>query len=328
MSLPGIHHITALASDPQRNLRFYTGFLGLRLVKQTVNFDAPDTYHLYYGDEVGRPGTLLTFFPFPDAGRGRRGAGETTAVAFSVPPGSSDFWIDRLSSNGIRFDGPGKRFDEEYIRFEDPDGMVVELFEDGSANGLPEWKGGSVPAAYAVRKLHGATFTQRDLSAAKTFLTETMGFETGPVEGSRHRFFAGTEGARAAIDIVVDPSAPQALQSAGSVHHIAWRVETDDGQREWRKKLAGAGHGVTQILDRSYFRSIYFREPGGVLFEIATDQPGFAVEENPHELGMHLKLPQWLESNRTRIERVLPPLDLSIPSSLRSSRFQDRSVDN
>ena len=326
MSLPGIHHITALASDPQRNLRFYTGFLGLRLVKRTVNFDAPDTYHLYYGDEVGRPGTLLTFFPFPDAGRGRRGAGETTAVAFSVPPGSSDFWIDRLSHNGIRFDGPENRFDEECIRFEDPDGMIVELFEDGSAK-LPGWEEGPVPPDYSVRKLHGATFTHGDLMPSKEFLSGMMDFEIGQVEGNRHRFFAGSGGARARIDIVVDPLAGRGVQSAGSVHHIAWRVASDDEQREWRTKLVAAGHGVTQVLDRAYFRSVYFREPGGVLFEVATDQPGFAVDEDPHELGTHLKLPQWLEPDRTRIERVLPPLDLSLASSARSSRFQDRTVE-
>ena len=315
MSILGIHHITSLASDPQRNLEFYTGFLGLRLVKQTVNFDAPDVYHLYYGDELGHPGTILTFFPFPDAARGKHGAGETTAVAFSVPTVSFDFWIDRLARNGIKFEGPGKRFDEDFISFEDPDGMPVELFEDVSTNDLPGWPGGAVPTPYALRKLHGVTFTHQHLADAEAFLTGMMGFRIGVSDGNRHRFFAGTGENAATIDIVVEPAAVRSRQSAGSVHHIAWRVPTNEEQMQWRLKLIEDGHGVTPIIDRMYFRSIYFREPGGVLFEIATDPPGFAVDESADELGTHLKLPSWLELNRPKIERVLPPLKL--PGSLR-----------
>ncbi len=316
MNIPGIHHITALASSPQRNMEFYSGVLGLRLVKQTVNFDAPDVYHLYYGNEVGLPGTLLTFFPFTEAERGRRGAGEITAVAFSVPDGSLDFWIDRRSRNGTRFEGPGRRCDEEVISFADPDGMTVELCADRSAHELPGWQGGPVPAAHALRKLHGATITHRDLALTRSFLIGMMGFEEGPAESNRHRFFAGADHGRAAIDIVVDPEAPRSRQSAGSVHHIAWRIKSNEEQQRWRNKLVDAAVGVTQILDRIYFRSIYFREPGGVLFEIATDLPGFAVDEPVDELGTHLKLPQWLEPERPRIERILPSLNLSIPLTL------------
>ncbi len=313
MDIKGIHHVTALASDPQANVDFYVGFLGLRLVKQTVNFDAPDVYHLYYGDEQGRPGTILTFFPFPDAARGKRGAGETSAVAFSIPVGTLEAWAERLSRKGAQFSGPDKRFGEEVISFDDPDGMKVELFADPSVGGVAGWTGSAAGSAHAIRGFHGVTFMHRELGRAAAFLTDVIGFVRGESDGSRHRFLAGPEEARARIDIVVDPAAPPARQSAGSVHHIAWRAKDDAEQLAWRDHLLRAGASPTPVIDRSYFHSVYFREPGGILFEIATDPPGFGTDETVDALGTHLKLPPWLESNRQVIERHLPPLSVPAP---------------
>jgi glyoxalase family protein len=319
MSISGIHHITSLASDAQQNVDFYAGFLGLRLVKQTVNFDAPDVYHLYYGDEIGRPGTILTFFPFPDAARGKRGTGEASAVAFTVPSGSLDFWVPHLSRKGVSFRGPDTRFGEKLISFEDPDGMVVELFEGAAGNDGPGWPGGPVDGRYAIRKFHGITLTHRSGAATSAFLTESLGFTAKGAEGNRHRHVAGTGTGQSVIDILEDAASAPARQSAGSVHHIAWRVKDDAEQLEWRQELRNKGAAPTQVMDRQYFHSIYFREPGGVLFEIATDPPGFSIDEPVDSLGSHLKLPPWLEPQRAVIARHLPPLEVPA-STARESR--------
>jgi glyoxalase family protein len=313
MSTKGIHHITSLASDPQRNVDFYAGFLGMRLVKQTVNFDAPDVYHLYYGDETGQPGTILTFFPFPDALRGKRGTGETSAVAFSVPAGAFDFWVERLSREGVPFRGPEPRFGQIVVSFEDPDGMSVELFEEDTVNAAaPAWQGSTVRAEFAVRRFHGFTVTHRAAGPTSEFLAEVMGFAAGGTEAGRRRFLAGDGSGRVCIDVVEDPASPAARRSAGSVHHVAWRAKDDADQLEWRHALRKAGASPTEVLDRQYFRSIYFREPGGVLFEIATDPPGFSIDESVDALGTRLQLPPWLEPDRPAIERHLPPL--KVPS--------------
>ena len=320
MSILGIHHITSLASDPQRNVDFYTGFLGVRLVKQTVNFDAPDVYHLYYGDDIGRPGTIMTFFPFPDAVRGKRGAGETSAVAWSVPVGSLAFWIERLSRTGIAFLGPVSRLGQTVISFEDPDGMAVELVEDAAVDEWPGWASGPIEQHYAVRKFHGITLTHRSAGPTSAFVAGALGFSAGGTEGTRHRYSAGTGAGRSVIDIMEDPTAPSARQSAGSVHHIAWRVKDDAEQLEWQGALRKSGAASpTQVMDRQYFHSIYFREPGGVLFEIATDPPGFSIDEPVDSLGTHLKLPPWLETDRSAIERHLPPLSVSAPQRRESA---------
>jgi glyoxalase family protein len=310
MKSSGIHHITAIAGDAQRNLDFYVAALGLRLVKRTVNFDAPEVYHLYYGDELGRPGTILTFFPYPGAARGKRGAGEAAALGFSVPGGSLDSWRDRLSRFGIAFAGREERFGEGLLSFEDPDGMVVELIEDASVDALPAWEGGTVGADQAIRRFHGATITQRSLEPASSFLADVMGFAAAGIEGARHRFILGPEEGRTRIDILLDPKAAAGRQSAGSVHHIAWRAADDEEQLLWRAALIEAGRSPTEVIDRCYFRSVYFREPGGLLFEIATDPPGFSADETKDALGGSLKLPRWLEPQRPSIERVLPPLSL------------------
>ncbi|HEY9593037.1 MAG TPA: ring-cleaving dioxygenase [Spirochaetia bacterium] len=315
MALLGIHHVTSLASDPQRNVDFYTGLLGLRLVKRTVNFDAPDVYHFYYGDETGTPGTLLTFFPFPDAARGKRGAGETTAVAFSVPSGSLATWGERLAREGVALlTGPSTRFGQSLLSFEDPDGMVVELVADPAVDAVPGWAGSPAGAAHAIRRFHGVTFTQTELERPGRFLTGVLGFSEDGVEGSRHRYGIGSPGSAAHIDIVVANGAGHGRQSAGSVHHIAWRVTDDAEQLRWRGDLQKAGVSPTPVMDRSYFHSIYFREPGGVLFEIATDPPGFAIDEPVTTLGEALKLPPWLEEHRPKIERHLPPISVATAS--------------
>jgi len=310
MSVLGIHHVTALASHPQRNVDFYAGFLGLRLVKQTVNFDAPDVYHLYYGDETGRPGTILTFFPFPNAVRGRRGSGEISAVALSIPPGSAGYWSERLARKGISVLGPGMRFGEVVLSFEDPDGMIVELVEDPSVTAVAGWSGGPVDPRHVPRRFHGVTMLHGSLPPTEGFLTAGMEMTPAGADGARHRFLAGSGPDQARIDVVVDTPAPAARQSAGSVHHIAWRVKDDAEQLQWRPRLRRAGTTPTQVMDRRYFHSIYFREPGGVLFEIATDPPGFLVDETRESLGTSLKLPPWLEPQRELIQRDLPPLSL------------------
>ena len=309
-TLGGIHHITALASDPQRNIDFYVGFLGLRLVKKTVNFDASDVYHFYYGDETGRPGTILTFFPFPNAAKGKKGAGETTAVAFSIPPDSLDYWISRLAVHGVDFDGPVPRFGEQVIGFEDPDGMTIELITDEAARAVPPWSGSAVEPAHAPRLLHGATLTESDHESSAKFLAATLGFRAAGQEGQRYRYLLGEGEAEAKIDVIFSPQLNHGRQSAGSIHHIAWRVAADEGQREWRELLENAGVSVTPVRDRLYFHSIYFHEPGGVLFEIATDGPGMMIDETVAELGTHLKLPPWFEPKRERLEQRLIPVAL------------------
>ncbi len=308
--LIGIHHITALASDPQKNIDFYVGFLGLRLVKKTVNFDAPDVYHFYYGDETGRPGTVLTFFPFPHATKGKRGAGETTAVSFSILPESMEYWVDRLAQHAIHFDGPKRRFNEDVLAFEDPDGMMIELVSNPAAASFPIWNGSAVDPHHAPRAFYGATFAEAQHERTAKLLTETMGFRFEKQEGDRYRYLIGSDGAEAKIDILSRPNAHPGSQSAGSVHHIAWRVATDEGQLEWQKILSGAGMYVTTVQDRQYFHSIYFREPGGVLFEIATDGPGMLIDEELSDLGTQLKLPPWFEPRRERIEQQLIPVKL------------------
>jgi len=306
----GIHHITALASDPQRNLDFYACILGLRLVKRTVNFDAPDVYHLYYGDEIGQPGTILTFFPFPNAVRGKRGTGEISAVAFQVPPAALEFWVERLSKYGIHIDGPFNRFGDEFISFQDPDGMTVELVFSASQFAFRHWSGSPISSEFSIRRLHSATLTVARREETDWILQNLLELGLSAQDDARFRYVSGTREGEATVDLLVRKDLPIARQSAGSVHHIAWRTTDSAGQMKWRKAIADSGMHVTEILDRQYFQSIYFREPGGILFEIATDTPGFAVDEKVENLGVELKLPPWLESERQKLERLLPPIEM------------------
>ncbi len=307
--LQGIHHITAIAGDAQRNVDFYRGVLGLRLVKQTVNFDAPDVYHLYYGDGEARPGTILTFFPFPGAAPGRRGAGQVAATAFSIPDHALGYWTDRLASHGVLVEGPQDVHGEQVLSFADPDGLALELVA-ARDDSRPGWTSGPVPAAHAIRGFYGATLWVRDLAPSAALLTETMGFrEVGRAAG-RIRFATGDGGPGNWVDLLAVPRLERGTGGAGTIHHIAWRVPEDQQQLAWRQRLLAAGRQVTPVQDRQYFHSIYYHEPAGVLYEIATDPPGFAIDEAPDQLGTQLQLPPWLESRRPQLERALPPLHL------------------
>jgi glyoxalase family protein len=289
--LLGIHHVTAFADGAQTSLDFYTGFLGLRLVKRTVNFDDPATYHLYFGDATGTPGTLLTFFPWPTAPAGRRGTGQASTVSFSVAKNSLPKWIDRARLAAVACSGPLVRFDEELITLTDPAGLTLELVASA-----PESDRDS------IERLHSTALSELAFEPTARLLLETLGFSLAKQESNRTRFEAGDN----YIDIVATPGVERAKLSSGMIHHIAWRVADETQQNAWRAKLTAAGLRVTRVMDRKYFTSIYFREPGGVLFEIATERPGFLVDESAGELGHSLQLPPWLEPVRESIERRLP----------------------
>ena len=308
-----IHHITAIAGDPDRNLRFYTRTLGLRLVKLTVNYDDPATYHFYFGDELGRPGTILTFFPWPDGSPGRLGTGLVAAVGFAIPPGSLGFWIERLLAQGVRYQGPTRRFEEPVLAFADPDGLALELIATERAGEIPGWADGPVPSEHAIRALHGATIWEDGDSGAADLLTGQLGFRRAAEEGNFLRLLGGDERG-AVLDLRRAPGFWRGAGGVGIVHHIAFRAADPADQLARRTALEQAGYDVTPVLDRTYFRSVYFREPGGVLFEVATDGPGFTVDESAAELGTSLKLPARYEAVRDRVAEALPPLVL--PSGL------------
>ncbi len=306
----GIHHITAIAGDPQTNLDFYAGLLGLRLVKLTVNFDDPGTYNLYYGDGAGHPGTILTFFPWPSAPRGRHGTGQVTETAFAIAEDAAEYWTARLAERGVAFTGPVDRFGEKVISFSDPDGMKVELVATRLAPPDTVWEAGPVPAPFAVCGFHSATLREADHRATAGLLTDTLGFRLTAQEGDRFRYAAESGDPAAIVDVVRAPGERFGRVLVGTVHHIAWRTPDDRQQGEWLSELTRRGYGVSPVMDRKYFHSIYFREPGNILFEIATDSPGFAVDEPAAELGSRLVLPAWLEPERAKLEAVLPPLRL------------------
>lgn len=306
--IPGIHHITAIATDAQQNVDFYAGVLGLRLVKQTVNFDDPGTYHLYFGDSKGNPGTILTFFPWMSVQGGRRGTGQATAVSFAVPPESFGFWIERLTRFSVEYDKPQRRFDEPVLAFRDWDGLALELVGVKNAESKPAWEMQGITGKEAIRGFHSVTLCEDGMESTAALLTSTMGAKKLKEEGSYFRFSFG-EGENASnVDLHCTPEFLRGVVAGGSVHHVAWRVPNDAAQVEWQAKIREAGLNVTPVLDRQYFKSIYFREPGGVLFEIATDPPGFARDEPEDALGQALKLPPWLESHREEIEGELPKL--------------------
>jgi glyoxalase family protein len=314
MEISGLHHVTAMASNPAMNVDFYTRILGLRLVKKTVNFDDPGTYHLYYGDETGSPGTILTFFPWEGARPGTVGGGQVTEYSFRIPPGSVAFWQEHLQRSNVESGGPSKRFGEALLTLRDPDGFAISLIETPAPSQIRPWTGSSVPQEFAIRGFHGATLTLQNISRTTRLLESVMGCERGPVEENRTRVYIGTGETRGAVDLLEIPTVRNGTMGTGIVHHIAWRTPTDEAQIEARRQLIGAGLGVSPVMDRKYFHSIYYREPGGVLFEIATDPPGFDVDEPRDELGKKLMLPPWLESSRNIIEKALPSLEPNPPT--------------
>ena len=307
-TITGIHHITAIAGEPQRNLDFYTAVLGLRLVKLTVNFDDPGTYHFYFGAARGAPGSILTFFPWVSVPRGRAGTGQVAAVAFAVPAGSLGYWRERLSRHGAEL--ADKRFGEEVLRFEDPDGLALEIVATVSAAGGAAWNGGSVDPRHAIAGFHSATLLEEGYENTAALLEKVMGLSAVATEGNRYRYRMGSGGPASTIDVVCAPDSRPGRLGAGTVHHIAWRTPNDAQQLAWRKRLVGDGYNVSPVMDRTYFHSIYYREPGGILFEIATDPPGFDVDESRDHLGEHLMLPPDVEPYRKSLERALPPLTL------------------
>ncbi|MFI5013315.1 MAG: ring-cleaving dioxygenase [Hyphomicrobiales bacterium] len=307
MTEPGIHHVTTIAGPARRNLHFYTRILGLRLVKKTVNFDDPGTYHLYYGDAQGRPGTILTFFPWEHAAPGRAGIGETQETAFRVPEGAIGYWTHRFVDKGVPHKGLVKRFGESVLAFKDADGTRLALVAVRGAEAEPAWTTGEVPAEHAIRGFNGVTLLLKEAAPTGAILTDVLGFAEIGREESFTRFRAGKTALGGIVDIRAAGDFLKGRQGAGSVHHIAFRAAGDAAQAEMVKKLADR-HGLhtTEQKDRNYFRSVYFREPGGVLFEIATDDPGFAIDEPAAHLGESLKLPRFLEPRRGEIEAALP----------------------
>ena len=307
-AVQGLHHITAVASDPQRNVDFYHHVLGQRLVKKTVNFDDPGTYHLYYGDEVGTPGTIMTFFPWRRMARGRRGNGETAAVAYSIRPESVGFWRQRLAGPLIRVGKSEKRFGAEVIVFDDPAGMRLELIVSDEPATFRFWEEGPIPEPHALRGFHSVTLWLSEVKRTATLLTEQLGYQFVGQEGERYRYKGASDNIGLYVDLLHRPNQPRGRFGAGSIHHIAFRTVDDEEQQEYLNQLRRAGYGVSEVRDRQYFHSIYFRSPGGVLFEIATDAPGFYYDEPIAELGHNLKLPSWLEQYRPQIEQALPTL--------------------
>jgi glyoxalase family protein len=311
-TITGIHHVTAIASDPQQNLSFYTEVLGLRLVKLTVNFDDPGTYHFYFGDGAGAPGSILTFFPWPGARRGAVGNGQVSATSFAVPATALGFWRDRLSAARVPVEDQPARFGEPVLRFADPDGLPLECI--GVAVGPAEhlWAGGDIAAAHAIRGFHSATLSEEGYERTAALLQDVMGWTLVGSEGARFRYraAASADGRAGLVDVLCTPDGRWGRSGAGTVHHIAWRTPDDTQQQAWRARLVDGGYNVSPIMDRTYFHSIYYREPGGILFEIATDPPGFALDEPADRLGERLMLPAQYEPHRAVLERALPALQL------------------
>lgn len=308
--MTGIHHVTAISGSAARNHAFYTRALGLRFVKKTVNFDDPGTYHLYFGDAAARPGTILTFFPWEHAAQGRDGVGQTRQTTFRIPALSLGFWTHRLIEKGIAHEAPAKHFGETVLSFTDPDGMSLALVAVPDAENEPGWSAGDIPIEHAIRGFHGVTLLVEDAQRTAAILTDILGFEERGREGSLLRLGSPDKAIGGIVDIHEAKGFLPARQGRGSVHHVAFRATDDAEQAAMARRLVEA-HGIrpTEQRDRKYFRSIYFREPGGILFEIATDSPGFAVDEPADMLGEALKLPSFLEPRRSEIEKALPLLE-------------------
>lgn len=308
-SILGLHHITAIASHAKVNLDFYTKVLGLRLVKKTVNFDDPGTYHFYYGDEQGSAGTILTFFPWGAIGKGSIGTGMATGIGYSVEKDSLEFWQDRFTQYNVKFSEPIERMGERVLPFQDPDGLFIDLVASTKQDTRSPWTTTDVPAASATKGFHSVTLTVRSITATATILTDLFGYKLLQQDGNRFRFVTDAVDNASIVDLVEEPAMSQGKGAAGTNHHVAFRVANDTVLMEYREVIARKGLQITPKIDRDYFFSLYFREPGGVLFEIATDNPGFTRDEPLHELGTHLKLPKQYEAQREKIESILPVID-------------------
>lgn len=307
--IKGLHHVTAIAADPQKNLDFYKGILGLRLVKKTVNFDAPDVYHFYYGDEKGSPGSLLTFFPFPDIAPGRKGKGQLTVTSFSIADNALEFWMKRLTQFQIPYKAPEQRFNERVLYFEDHEGLGLELIANASDK-RPGYTAGDIPLEYSIKGLYGVTLSEECYERTAEIL-KSLDHALVAEVGNRFRFSASENGNF--VDVLCNPDALRGQGGFGTVHHVAFATDTEAMQKAVQTNLLQLNYNVTPVLDREYFHSIYFREPGGVLFEVATAAPGFTVDEPLEHLGESLKLPPWHESKRQWIEKQLPTINERAP---------------
>ena len=304
----GIHHITVLAGNAQRNTDFYVKSLGMRLVKKSVNQDDPGTYHLFYGNAEGSPGSGLTFFPWPMAKQGKPGLGEAVKVALAVPSDSMNYWVEHFGAEGIDFDGPYDRFGQQAIGFKDPDRLQLELVFDEQADQLPGWDKGTVPTAYGIRGFRGTTLRLKEREATAEVLKNVFEFEQ--TDQQDKAWLYTTDAPIGGSVIIEEGEAKPSANGRGIVHHVAFRAKDDDELAELREKVLEMGLNPTTIIDRHWFHSVYFRSPGGVLFEIATDGPGYDVDEDPDKLGQKLILPPWLESKRERIEKSLPEINV------------------
>lgn len=304
----GLHHITAIAGDAQRNYDFYTETLGFRLVKKTVNFDDPQTYHFYFGDEVGSPGTIITFFPWANVRQGKNGVGMVTEIGYSIPQDSLDFWKARFEKLNVRHDIISERFGEKHLAFQDPDGLRLNLIEakqkdDRNGNETPE-----INADVAIRGFHTVTLTLNNIKATAAILTEVFGYKQVEQDGNLYRYQTDAVENAALVDLLKEPQAQRGLNAGGTNHHVAFRVKDEETLMKVREKIVARGLHITEKINRDYFFSLYFREPGGVLFEIATNNPGFATDETVETLGSSLQLPDQFESMRDQIEKGLPEL--------------------
>jgi glyoxalase family protein len=316
----GIHHVTAIAGDAQRNLDFYAGTLGMRLVKRTVNFDDPFTYHFYFGDERGTPGSILTFFPWFDRRAGRHGVGQVAVTSLAIPAESLGWWLHRLVARGIRHDAPVRRADEQVVAFRDPDGMMLELVAHPATGAIAGWGGGDVPPEHAIRRVHAVTLWVPTLEPTAEVLG-VLGFSAAAERDGTTRFVVGDGGVGAIVDVRAIGGFVSGQDGVGAVHHVAFRMADDAAELALRESVGARGLRVTPVLDRNYFRSVYFREPGGVLFELATDAPGFEIDERREALGESLMLPARFEPQRAQIEAALPPVHLPRPLSAETSAF-------
>ncbi|WP_207592349.1 VOC family protein [Halomontanus rarus] len=307
-STPGLHHVTAIAGEPERNAEFYVDTLGLRFVKRTVNHDDTGTYHFYFGDGTGTPGTNVTFFPWTDRGRrGEFGAGQTKTTAYLIDPDSVDYWVDRLESGGVDLERTD-RFDETVLRFADPDGIELELVAADAESVATPWEGSPVPEDHQLRGFYGVTLAVGSIGPTESVLTGVLGYEREATDGGRRRYRSSTGGPGSIVDLI-ETDAGRGQTGVGTVHHVAFEAADLEEQREWREAFAERGLSPSEIIDRTYFQSVYVREPGGVLFEFATTDPGFTADEDVDDLGSRLALPEWLEDEREEIEAALPSFD-------------------